>query len=150
MNIPYHDTATILGLQIKNTVGESALASWMKTTAKRRTQAQEAYCRMLALDKRIQFVHEYLMAQCMVCVSNLPPAWRMCASTEYDDLLVCMEGRHISCASANPISVKGRRRLGLNELACRKSCIALISNATASVEARNNNVGMVTDVGPKC
>jgi len=44
MNIPYHDTATILGFQIKNTVGESALASWTKTTAKIRAHAQEAYC----------------------------------------------------------------------------------------------------------
>jgi len=62
MNIPYHDTATILGFQIKNTVGESALDSWTKTTAKIRAQAQ-AYCQMLTLDKRIQFVHEYLMAR---------------------------------------------------------------------------------------
>ena len=74
----------------------------------------------------------------------------MCASTEYDDLLVCMEGRHISCASVNPISAKGRRRLGLNESACKKSCIAFISNATTSDEARNNNVGLDADMGPKC
>jgi len=60
MNIPYHDIATILGFQIKNTVGESALASWTKTTVKIRQQAQEAYCRTLTLDKRIEFVHEYL------------------------------------------------------------------------------------------
>jgi len=60
MNIPYHDPATILGFQIKNTVRESALASWTKTTAKIRAQAQEAYCRMLTLDRRIQFAHEYL------------------------------------------------------------------------------------------
>jgi len=58
MNIPNHDTETILGFQIRNTVGESALASWTKTTEKIRTQAQETYCRMLTLDKRIQFSHE--------------------------------------------------------------------------------------------
>jgi len=53
MNIPYHDTATILGFQIL----ESALASWTKTSVKIRAQAQGAYRRMLTLDKRIQFVH---------------------------------------------------------------------------------------------
>jgi len=74
----------------------------------------------------------------------------MCASTEYDDLLVCMEGRHNSCVSVNPISAKGRRRLGLNEFACKKSCVALISNATTSDEARNTNVGLDADMGPKC
>jgi len=46
-NIPYLDTVTILGFQIKNTVGELALPSWTKTTAKIRAQTQEAYCRML-------------------------------------------------------------------------------------------------------
>ena len=36
-------------------------------------------------------------------------SWRVrgtCASNEYDDLLVCMEGRHILWASVNLISVK--------------------------------------------
>jgi len=70
MNISYHDIATILGFQIKNTLGESALASWTKTTAKIRAQAQEAHCRMLTLDKRIQFVHEYLVARAW-CVSQI-------------------------------------------------------------------------------
>jgi len=76
MNIPYHDTATVLGFQIKNTVGESALASWTKTTAKIRAQAQEAYCRMLTLDKIIQFVHEYLMV-CAWYVSQIYPPPRL-------------------------------------------------------------------------
>jgi hypothetical protein len=38
MNIPYHDTATIVGFQIKSTVRESAFTSWTKTTAVIRTQ----------------------------------------------------------------------------------------------------------------
>jgi len=61
-----------------------------------------------------------------------------------------MEGRHISCVSVNPILIKGRRRLGLKELACKKACFAVISNATTSDEARNNNVGLDADMGPKC
>ena len=63
MNIPYHDTATILGFQIKNTVREPALASWTKTTSNIRAQSQDSYCRMLTLDKRMQFVYEYLLAR---------------------------------------------------------------------------------------
>ena len=73
VNIPYHDTATILGFQIKNTIGESALTSWTKTTAKIRAQAQEAYCRLLTLDKRIQFVHEYLMPRAWYVSQIYPP-----------------------------------------------------------------------------
>jgi hypothetical protein len=52
MNIPYHNTAKILGFQIKDTVQESALASWTKATANIRAQAQDAYCRMLTMDKK--------------------------------------------------------------------------------------------------
>ena len=74
----------------------------------------------------------------------------MCGSTEYDDLLVCKEGRHISCTSVNLISAKGRRRLGLNELACKMSCLAPISNATTSDETMYNNVGLDVDIRPKC
>ena len=77
MNIPYSDTATILCFQIKRTVRESALDSWTKTTAKIRSQAQEDYCRMLTLDKRIQFVHEYLLARAW-CVSQIYPPPGVC------------------------------------------------------------------------
>jgi hypothetical protein len=73
MNIPYHDTATILGFQIKTSVRESALPTWTKTTAKIRAQAQDAYCRMLTLDRRIQFVHEYLMAHAWYVAQIYPP-----------------------------------------------------------------------------
>ena len=44
MNTLNHDTATILGFQIKKTVGESDLASWTKTNAKIRAHGEEAYC----------------------------------------------------------------------------------------------------------
>jgi hypothetical protein len=63
MNIPYHDTAIILGSQIKSTVRESAFTSWTRTTAIIRTQAQENYCRTMTLDMRIKYVHGYLMAR---------------------------------------------------------------------------------------
>ena len=73
MNIPCHDTATILRFQIKNTVGESALAIWTKTNAKIRAHGEEAYCWMLTWDKRIQFVHEYLMARAWYVSQIYPP-----------------------------------------------------------------------------
>jgi hypothetical protein len=41
LNIPFHDNATILGLQVQTTVSGSALSSWMKTTALIRLQAQD-------------------------------------------------------------------------------------------------------------
>ena len=71
MNTPYYDTATILGFQIKGTIRESA--SWTKITATIRSQAQEAYYRILALDKRIQYVHEYFFARAWYVSQIYPP-----------------------------------------------------------------------------
>jgi hypothetical protein len=73
MNIPYHDTATILGFQIKSTVRESAFTSWTKTTAIIRTEEQENYCRTMTLDMRIKYVHEYLMARAWYVAQIYPP-----------------------------------------------------------------------------
>jgi hypothetical protein len=69
MNIPYHDTAKILGFQIKSTVWESVFTGWTKTTAIIRKQPQENYCRTMTLDMIIKYAH----GACMVCVTNLPP-----------------------------------------------------------------------------
>jgi hypothetical protein len=74
MNFPYHDDVTILGFEINGTIRESALASWTKIIVTIRSQAQQAYYRVLTLEKGIQFVHEYLMARAWYCVPNLPPA----------------------------------------------------------------------------
>ena len=54
LNIPYHDTAMVVGFQLTCTVRESALANWTKITATIRSQTQEAYYGMLTLDKSIQ------------------------------------------------------------------------------------------------
>jgi hypothetical protein len=63
MDILYYNEATILGLYITSTVQASALRSWTLTTARIRAHAQEAYYRNLSLDKRIQYMHDHLMAR---------------------------------------------------------------------------------------
>jgi hypothetical protein len=60
LNIPYHDKASILALQILETVQRSTEASWMQTTALKRTKAQDDYSRMLTFDKKIRYIHEHL------------------------------------------------------------------------------------------
>ena len=63
MNIPYHSEAKILGFHIVSKVQDSANKSWSKTTARIRALAQEAYYRDMSFDKRIQFVHDYMLAK---------------------------------------------------------------------------------------
>jgi hypothetical protein len=63
MDILYHNEAKILGIHITSTVQASALRSRTLTTAGIRAQVQEAYYRDLSLDKRIQYVHDHLMAR---------------------------------------------------------------------------------------
>jgi len=52
MDIPYHTEAKILGFHITSKMQDSAQKSWTITTARKRTQAEDAYCRDWSLDKR--------------------------------------------------------------------------------------------------
>jgi len=63
MDIPYHAEAKSLGFHITSKVQESAHKSWTLATARICAQAQNAYYRDLSLDKRIKYVHDYLMAR---------------------------------------------------------------------------------------
>jgi hypothetical protein len=73
LNTSYHNEAKILGFHIANTVKESARKSWKITTAWIRAHAQEAYQRDLSLDRRIQYVHDHLMARLWYLAQICPP-----------------------------------------------------------------------------
>jgi hypothetical protein len=61
-NIPYHDTVTILGMEIRNTLRDANIASWNKVTALIKVQTMEDYARDLNLSQRIHYAHAYLYA----------------------------------------------------------------------------------------
>jgi len=63
MGIPYHENVKILGVHFTNTTSLSAVNSWSVVTDGLRAQAREAYYRELSLNKRIQFVHTYMLAR---------------------------------------------------------------------------------------
>jgi hypothetical protein len=62
LNIPYR-SGTILGTELKSTIGERSIASWSKTTALLKKQAAEYYLRDLPFPQRITYVHAYLYAR---------------------------------------------------------------------------------------
>jgi hypothetical protein len=57
LGIQYHTAIKILGVQMQNTVSQSANNSWTVVTGKVRAQAREAYNRDICLDQRIQYTH---------------------------------------------------------------------------------------------
>jgi len=73
MDISYHSEAKSLGFHITSEVQESAHKSWTITTARIHAQTQDAYYRDLSLDKRIQYVHDYLMARVWYVAQIYPP-----------------------------------------------------------------------------
>ena len=75
IDIPYHTEANILGFHITSKVQDSAHKSWTITTAQIRAPTQDAYCRDLSLDKRIQYVHDYLMARVWYLAQMYPPPY---------------------------------------------------------------------------
>jgi hypothetical protein len=72
MGIPYHTAITILGVQMHNTVSQSANNSWSAVTGRIRAQACDAYSRDLALDQRILYVHNFLLARAWYIVQIFP------------------------------------------------------------------------------
>ena len=59
MNITHQEELRILGFQFTNRSNLTSKEHWCRT----RAAAQEAYYRNISLDKRIQFVHDYLLAR---------------------------------------------------------------------------------------
>jgi hypothetical protein len=63
MDISYHTEARILGFHVTTTVNPSARKCWSTITDGIRAKVRDAYNRELNLDKRIQYVHDYLMTK---------------------------------------------------------------------------------------
>ena len=97
MDIPYHTEAAISGLHITSTVQASALRSWTLTTARIGAHAQEAYYRNLRLDKRIQYVHDHLMARVWYVAQLYPPPEVCVRQLNSTIAWICGEGIYSAC-----------------------------------------------------
>jgi len=62
-----------LRVLVTATVRESARKCWPRATALLRAQAKDAYYRELTLDKRINYIHEYLLAKVWYLTQIYPP-----------------------------------------------------------------------------
>jgi len=63
MNISYHEEIRILDFKFTNRSNISNKEHWRRVISQVRAAAQDAYYRKLSLDKRIRFVHDYLLAK---------------------------------------------------------------------------------------
>ena len=63
LDIPYHTDINVLGYHFTKSVNSAAVKTWTSVIDRMRAVAQETYHRDLNLDKRIQFVHHYLLAK---------------------------------------------------------------------------------------
>jgi hypothetical protein len=73
MNIPYREHTTILVFHTAKTVREAAEVSRRKTTGLIRAHAQGSYGRKMTLDRRILYVHTYLLALALYITQINPP-----------------------------------------------------------------------------
>ena len=63
INMTYQEETRILGFKFTNRSNLTSKEHWCRIISEARATAQEAYYRNLRLDKRIQFVHEYLLTK---------------------------------------------------------------------------------------
>jgi hypothetical protein len=74
LDIPYHDTVTILGMEIKQSLRVTSKASWSKVIILIKAQTTEDYSRDLNFTQWIQYVHGYLHARALhMAKIHIPP-----------------------------------------------------------------------------
>jgi hypothetical protein len=98
MDIPYYNEIRILGFYVTSTVNATARRSWSTLTDRIHAQAHAAYARKLSLDRRIQYVHDYLLAKVWYVAQFFPPPRRVHPDAEYIHLLVSLERGNLSRA----------------------------------------------------
>jgi len=74
MDMPYHKEIKILGFHFSNSVNSAAAETWFSVIACVRAIAQNTYYRNLTFDKRINFVHDYLLAKIWSVTQIFPPS----------------------------------------------------------------------------
>jgi hypothetical protein len=72
MGILYYDQIEILGINFTPSTNQSAVKSWTTVTNSIKAQASDVYYRKLRLNKRIQYVHTYLLARAWFTAQLLP------------------------------------------------------------------------------
>jgi hypothetical protein len=65
LNISYHDTVTILGMEIKNTLRATGIVSWIKVTALIKAQTMKNYARDLNFAQRIDLCPRIFVCKCV-------------------------------------------------------------------------------------
>jgi hypothetical protein len=73
LNIPYREHTTILGFHTAKTVREAAEGSRRKTMGPIQAHAQGSHGRKMTLDRRILYVHTYLLACAWYIAQIYPP-----------------------------------------------------------------------------
>jgi hypothetical protein len=71
--IPYVADLPILGTRISKTIGTSERQTCNLVTGHIKSQANDAYCRALTFDKRIEYIQTYLLARVWYVAQVFPP-----------------------------------------------------------------------------
>jgi len=72
LDIPYYTGIKTLGFHFTDRVNVANKVNWYNVTSQVRAATQDAYYRDLSLDRRIRFVHEYLLARIWYAAQIFP------------------------------------------------------------------------------
>jgi hypothetical protein len=128
MDIPYYIEIMILGFYVTSTVNATARRSWYTLTDRICAQARDAYARELSLDRRIQYVHDYLLAKVWYVAQIFPHPRRVHPNAEYIHLLFLWKGAIFRI----PLSTVQRRKEegGWDLIQLKAECLALLLHRT--------------------
>ena len=118
MAIPYYENIKILGIHFTSTASQSALKSWSVVTDGLRVQAREACYRGLSLNKRIHFVHTYMLARewFTAQIFPIPPTCERQINT-------AITWEHFQVTTIQRPTAEATGWVGLDKCRCEKSSI---------------------------
>ena len=73
MGTPYSEEIKVLGILMRNTVKQSAMASWARLSTIGRAQTRRAYSTDLNTAQRIQYIQVYMLAKLWYTAQVLQP-----------------------------------------------------------------------------
>jgi hypothetical protein len=145
-NIPYYARMKILGINFTSTTEQTVDVNWSIMADQIKVQAQNAYIRNLTIDKRIQYIHNYLLARVWYTEQVLP------LTEEYRRQIETATSWYLWRGSVFrvPLSTLQRsKREGL-ELCQHKrkmQSITILSTNTSKSERIIDNCGLIATLG---
>ena len=148
MDVPYHTVLKILGTHFTTTVRQSACKNWSAVADSMRSVARDAYYRELWLEKRILYVHNYLLAIAWYTTQIFPMPDVYTPQSELRNCMVYRAWKNIQSTATHSPKEKAAGWMGSYQCWGEEHFTTFPLLTNPKQRGRNNNIWMASKMGP--